>query len=145
MKIIFVCTGNTCRSPMAEGILKQMAPDFSVESRGIQTILGSETNPYTQYLLKEKLGIELNHKAIQLSEVDCINSDLIFTMTRAQADFIRNFTACTKVYPLNEYVEDLNEVADPFGQSLAVYEKTFDQLKDLIERALEKISLEFND
>lgn len=139
MKIIFVCTGNTCRSPMAEGILRHLAPDFMVESRGIQIRPGSETNPYTQRLLKEKLGMELREEAKQLSEADCLTGDLIFTMTRAQADFILNFTSCTKVYPLHEFVGDTREVQDPFGQPLLAYEKTYQQLTEFIKEALKKI------
>ena len=142
MKIIFVCTGNTCRSPMAEGILRHMAPDFIVESRGIQIMPGSETSPYTQRLLKDKLAMELRQEAKQLSEADCLKGDFIFTMTRPQADFILNFTSCTKVYPLNEFVEAVEEVADPFGQSMDAYEKTFQQLSKYIERALKKIRKE---
>ena len=74
MNIIFVCTGNTCRSPMAEGILKHLAPDFIVESRGIQIFPGSETNPYTQKLLKDKdlgfgfLELEFNNQGVYIND-----------------------------------------------------------------------------
>lgn len=127
---------------MAEGILKHLAPEFIVESRGIQIMPGSETSPYTQRLLKEKLGMELRQEAKQLSEADCLKGDYVFTMTRAQADFILNFTSCTKVYPLHEFVEGEEEIADPFGQSMEAYEKTFQQLSEFIERALKKIRQE---
>lgn len=144
MKIIFVCMGNTCRSPMAEGILKSMGEDLQVESRGIHIIPGTRTNIYTQTLLKERLKIDLNRPAIQLTEEDCRSTDLMLTMTRAQADFVRNLTGCSDVYSLSEFADATGDVADPYGQSKAAYEATFDQLKELIGLALQNIRNEQN-
>lgn len=142
MKIIFVCTGNTCRSPMAEGIVKALAPDIEVESRGIFVTPGMTTHVFTKKLLNEKLGIELDHPARQMSDGDCLSADLVLTMTQAQADFIRNHGACTEVYTLPDFAEDGGEVPDPYGGPLTVYEKTYDDLTRLIIKTLEKIRSE---
>ena len=63
----------------------------------------------------------------------------MLTMTRAQADFVRNLTCCSAVYSLSEFAEAASDVADPYGQPKAAYESTFDQLKELIGLALQKI------
>lgn len=139
MKIIFVCTGNTCRSPMAEGILKNLAPDLMVESRGIFVSPGTTTSGLTKKLLKERLDLELDHPARQISDEDCQSSDLILTMTQAQADFIRNLGECTQVYTLPEFIQEAGDIPDPFGGPPAAYERTYDVLMRLIKRALEKI------
>ena len=142
MKIIFVCTGNTCRSPMAEGIVKALAPEIEVESRGIFVTPGMTTHVFTKKLLAEKLGIRLDHPARQMSDGDCLAADLVLTMTQAQADFIRNHGDCTEVYTLPDFAEEGGEVPDPYGGPFAIYEKTFADLTHLIKKTLEKIRAE---
>lgn len=143
MKVIFVCTGNTCRSPMAEGILRHLAPDIDVESRGIFAVPGTRTSEQTRLLLNQRLGLDLDHMARQLADEDCAQADLVLTMTRAQADFVRNLTDCAQVLTLNEFAGSPAEVADPYGQSGEAYEATFSQLMDLITAALARIRREF--
>lgn len=142
MNIIFVCTGNTCRSPMAQGILQRLAPEWGVISRGIFVDPGSRTHPNTTRLLKEQLDIDLSEPARQLTDEDCQWADLVLTMTRSQADFVRNFTSCARVLPLGEFAGEFGEIPDPFGQSLPAYEETFDQLTRLIIRAAQRLRRE---
>ncbi|MFZ2257520.1 MAG: low molecular weight protein arginine phosphatase [Clostridiaceae bacterium] len=139
MKIIFVCTGNTCRSPMAEGIVKALAPDIEVESRGIFITPGMNTNKFTQQILNEKLAVVLDHPAREISDQDCLNADLVLTMTQSQADFIRNLGECTQVYTLTDFAEEEGDVPDPFGSPLSVYERTYESLIRLINKTLKKI------
>ena len=142
MKIIFVCTGNTCRSPMAEGILRVKAPSLNVQSRGIFVSPGTRTHGHTKRLLKEKLGLDLDHPAVQISDEDCLEADLILTMTRAQADFIRNLGECANVYSLPEFAGEPGDVPDPFGGPESAYRRTFAVLDRLIRLALDKIQEE---
>lgn len=143
MKIIFVCTGNTCRSPMAEGILRSLAPEIEVESRGIFTVPGASTHIHTRKILKEKLGVEVDHPALALSEQDCLKADLVLTMTQSQADFVRNLTGCIRVHPLAQYAGEAAEVPDPYGGPRTEYEKTFSHLMRLIRLALERMRTDF--
>lgn len=79
MRITFVCTGNTCRSPIAESIAKKMLVDDTINSRGLFAIDGQSVSP-------ESLEVIMEHNlpeptvAKQFSEKD-LNSDLILTMT----------------------------------------------------------------
>ncbi len=139
MKIVFVCTGNTCRSPMAEGIMRKLAPDIQVSSRGIMVCQGTRTARHTVKILKDRLDIELDQYSRQIRDTDCRESDLILTMTRPQADFIRNLGNCTCVYTLTEFAGADGEVPDPYGGSFADYERTFDHLAELIRKVIRRL------
>ena len=152
MNILFVCTGNTCRSPMAEGIFKQMLkknniPDINVYSAGISVFPGEHANEKAIAVLNEK-GIDIKeHRAKQLS--DEINKvDLILTMTSGHkkiiADYFLNKTGepSLRLFTLKEFAAKISgqeltglDIEDPYGRSFDVYEKS----RDEIEKELNKI------
>ncbi|GGG96293.1 low molecular weight protein arginine phosphatase [Staphylococcus pragensis] len=133
MKIIFVCTGNTCRSPIAESIGKTILPNDTIESRGLFAVNGQSVTP-------ESLEVILEHdlpeptSAQQFSESD-LDSDLILTMTQShKAQLINAYGENIPVYTLSEYVGENEEVDDPFGGSIDTYRYTFNQLYSLIHK-----------
>ncbi|BGE81900.1 low molecular weight protein arginine phosphatase [Staphylococcus petrasii] len=133
MKITFVCTGNTCRSPIAESIAKTLLPNDTIESRGLFAINGQAVTP-------ESLEVILEHdlpeptSAQQFDESD-LNSDLILTMTQShKAQLINAYGENIHVYTLSEYVGENADVDDPFGGSIDTYRDTFNQLYSLIHK-----------
>ena len=125
MKIIFVCSGNTCRSPLAESIAKSLLPHDSIASRGLFAVEG-------QAISKESL--ELIHK-YDLPEPDDLDADIILTMTQAHKDLIFSmYGRQSNVFTLNEYVGDTQEIDDPFGGSFDVYEQTYTKIYDLVDK-----------
>ncbi|MBM7585248.1 protein-tyrosine phosphatase [Bacillus pakistanensis] len=141
MKILFVCTGNTCRSPMAEALLKNKnASKFEVKSAGVFAKNGQPATNYTKEVLKEN-DIIHEHVSRLLSLEDIEWATHIFTMTTGHKTTIGNVfpQALDKTFTLKEFVHDLDEdVVDPFGGTVEVYRKTYRELDELICKLIEK-------
>ena len=155
MQILFVCTGNTCRSSMAEALFKDMIKkhypdklkDIKVMSAGVAARDGDKASPNAIQAMEE-LGIDLAfHSATQLTAELISEADLILTMTQRHRDMvlIMNPGARDKVYTLIEYAHDGQQdqagldIEDPFGGSVEVYRKCAAQIKRALDILIEKL------
>lgn len=144
MNILFVCTGNTCRSPMAAAIMNKIAEENEMDvkalSAGIFAEIGSGAS---ENAIKAMRLYEISlkeHKATQLTEKMIDEADIVLTMTEGQKLMIEGY-APEKIFSLYEFLSSEGDIADPYGGDLDEYNETaqeiYDALVDLAESLVE--------
>ncbi|HBN5083279.1 TPA: low molecular weight protein arginine phosphatase [Listeria innocua] len=130
MNILFVCTGNTCRSPLAEKILQKMRPDLEVRSAGTRALDGVTISENSREILLQ-MNLPGEHAAKKITEADIDWADEVYVMTKNhQAELKSIFPAASNKIQLIS--EDETDITDPFGGPIEQYEITYYELKSAI-------------
>ena len=123
-RILLVCTGNTCRSPMLETLikdkLKKLGKTAEVKSAGLSVNENDKVNPKSRQALKD-FGLVIRHKPTLLTSKALEKADTVITMTDEQKEYLKMDKCFYKVYSLRETVGF--NASDPYGGSLEVYKE----------------------
>ena len=141
MTILFVCTGNTCRSPMAEGLFNAAAQKAGLDARALSCGLSvSAGHPATSEAVEaiSMHGVDISgHAAVQISEVLVAGASDILGMTLDHVAYLR------QLYPDHAGridILDNDNITDPFCQGQEVYRAVARQIAGAVERLVERLS-----
>lgn len=150
LKILFVCTGNTCRSPMAEAlfnnaVLHSRLPYRVVSSSsGLHAVRGDRVSPEVLSLLSQE-GLDLSeHSARQLNQTLVEDSDLILVMAGTHKHELCSIfpDAVNKTYLLKEFAGEDHapgDITDPLGQGLEKYQQVLEEIRQCIKKIISKM------
>ena len=128
-KILIVCAGNICRSPIAEGLLKQSLPDHFIASAGIAALVDHPADDKA-IRVAQVHGLDLSaHKAKQLTPQMCLFADLILVMEERQIDAVASIQplARSKTMLLGQWTAVKN-IPDPYQKHEGFFEDVYRQV-----------------
>jgi protein-tyrosine-phosphatase len=147
MHVLFVCSGNTCRSPIAEAVLRRLLaaagrPDITVSSAGTGAYDGAPASEGAVLVALER-DLDLTTHRARLLDRDIVSgADVILTMSRGHLSRVERLGGADRAYLLGDYAGVTGaeaEVRDPFGAEVETYRATLEQLERLLLPARDRL------
>jgi len=144
-KLIFVSESDTSTSPMAEAILQRefCLEDILITSKGLVVLFPEPINPKAEAVLVSHSLTMKNHVSEQLTEDDFDDRTLILTMDHPTMErLLKDHEHARNVFTLASYIQADEDIHDPYGGSLADYNRVYEALQLYVLRLSKILSLE---
>lgn len=150
-KVMFICTGNTCRSVMAEGLFKKILEengrdDIEVCSAGLHASTGEYSTDGAIKVMQEEYNVNiLNHQSTNVKNSNIKEMDLILCATHAQLTTLEYMypEIDHKIFTIKEYAYgpeiENKDIKDPWGYPVTVYKECAKEIYDALIKIMEKI------
>lgn len=128
MRILTLCVGNICRSPIAEALLMREFPQLSVHSAGLNALVGKPADPLAIEVAAAH-GLDISeHRAQQVNAVLCQQSDLILVMEQGHKDWLEQLYPQVrgKTFRLGQFGQF--EIADPYRKPIHAFETAYEAI-----------------
>ncbi len=141
-KIIFVCTGNTCRSPMAEAVLKDELKQrkirwYTISSAGLHAVPGASMSDNSKHVLQEAgIAYAPEFRARRITQKMVDDAYAVVCMTWEQMQQFNGATNVTCMYELSG-----KDIPDPYGQNIDAYRKTLHLICECMPAVIRKLEI----
>lgn len=150
IKIMFVCTGNICRSPMAHYYMQKRVKDLGIEndflisSCGVYACTGEKATQNAIFVMKEYNVDMENHRATNIADTNIEDYDYIITLTTRHKEQIKYHypKLDSNIYTLREFVDESSiyqSIDDPWGLNYNVYKACAKEIVENVDKLIEKL------
>lgn len=143
MRIIMICTGNICRSPMAEAFmheeLKKRGVEAEVSSAGIYAGDGSAAS-YEAVEVMREYGIDLAGHRSRALRPEHLQDALVLCMTGGHLRSVMQLAPDASAWTIGEYAGTGEDIADPYGCGIAIYRRCAAQIEKAVQAAADRIA-----
>ncbi|MCR5742383.1 MAG: hypothetical protein K6F92_01450 [Lachnospiraceae bacterium] len=145
-RILFICNDNTCRSIMAEAIMKSIENSISeenrprVHSRGLVVLFSEPINPKAVMVMRKNHLEPAKETSQQFTDADCKEGTLYLTMTEREKRMVEEMVPhLSNLYTLREFVGEVGDINEPYGGTEEDYEMVYEHIDLMVKMVAQKI------